>query len=97
MLLPTGDYKHDGPSVRHEIQWGSHESSHQEGTGYVADQDGSARCGPRGGTTTSRERIINIFISGFLYVFTFIYKDGSTSICSILADCSAWSRKCSLR
>ena len=52
---------------------------------------------PRGGTTTSRERIINIFISGFLYVFTFIYKDGSTSICSVLADCSAWSRKCSLR
>ena len=53
--------------------------------------------GIRGGTTTSRERIINIFISGFLYVFTFIYKDGSTSICSVLADCSAWSRKCSLR
>ena len=38
-----------------------------------------------GGTTTSRERLINIFMSAFVYIFTFIRK---TSSKSVLTDCS---------
>ena len=44
--------------------------------------------GPRGGTTTSRERLINIFMSVFVYIFTFIQKTSSKSKSSVLTDCS---------
>ena len=43
---------------------------------------------PRGGTTTSRERLINIFMIGFVYIFTFIQKTSSKSKSSVLTDCS---------
>ena len=43
---------------------------------------------PRGGTTTSRERLINIFMSVFVYILTFIQKTGSKSKSSVLRDCS---------
>ena len=39
-------------------------------------------------TTTSRERLINIFMSVFVYILTFIQKTGSKSKSSVLRDCS---------
>ena len=40
------------------------------------------------GTTMSRERPINIFMSMFVYIFTFIQKTSSKSKSSVLTDCS---------
>ena len=45
-------------------------------------------CRDLGGTTTSRERLINIFMSVFVYILTFIQKTGSKSKSSVLRDCS---------
>ena len=42
----------------------------------------------RRGTTTSRERLINIFMSVFVYIFTFIQKTSSKSKSSVLTDCN---------
>ena len=42
-----------------------------------------------GGTTTSREGLINIFMSVLcIYILTFIQKTGSKSKSSVLRDCS---------
>ena len=38
--------------------------------------------------TTSRECLINIFMSVFVYIFTFIQKTSSKSKSSVLTDCS---------
>ena len=38
--------------------------------------------------TTSREHLINIFMSVFVYIFTFIQRTSSKSKSSVLTDCS---------